>query len=328
MPSSPTNVNEVFLTWGDLFPSTGPTDPAFLKVLNSALVRIVDSGSWEGCVVGCAFNGSLGYITLPRRMNSVIGVDINGWPQAVFSQFHEYMEMGFGQVKAKSAGCGPLIDMGDGYCTQKDIADYGEFGTLKIVITNPADAGKNIRIFGKDLFGNPIYDASGVLGANIVTAYPTSASTSQVFKDISTDKANSGIVCLTPMLGYWKLYTTIAGVDIQIGQYEPGESIPNYHRYKTGTWDVTIPIACQCRLRAIKCVNPTDPVVPGNINAICYAMQAITDQQSRNYKQAQEAWASCFQCLNEEHKLERGKARYIAQYNPHGVGQQPVWSSH
>lgn len=327
MPSTQLTVQNVWDQWGFLVPSTGPTDPEFLNVLNPALVRLVDSGTWEGCIVGCVFNGSLGYITLPRHMQTIVGVDINGWPQAVFSQFHEYMEMGAGMVKASSAGIGPLFDMGDGYCTQKDIADYGTLGTLKVVITDPGDVGKKIRFFGKDADGKPIYDSNGKLGVELTTANPE-ASTTQVFSDISTDKANSGISVQTSMEGYWKLYVTIGGIDFQIGEYQPGENAPNYHRYKTGTWDVTMPIACLCRLRAVPVKYATDWVVPGNSNAIMFAIQAVNSQSASNYKEANEAWAMCFQVLNEEHKSRRGKARYIAQFNPHGPGQYPVWNSH
>jgi hypothetical protein len=326
MPSTQLTLQDLYDQWGALFPSTGPTDPAFLNVVNPAIRRLVDSGTWEGCIVNCAFNGSLGYITLPRNMSSIIGVDINGWPQAVFSQFQPYMELGPGQIKANQPGCGPLLDMGDGYCTTSNISDYGQLGTLKWVISNPADAGKNIRIFGKDIFGRPVYDASGELGVNIVTAYP-SVSTSLVFSDISTDKANSGIQVQTPLIGYSKLYTTIAGVDFLLAEYQPGESRPDYHRYQTGTWDVSIPIACQCRLRSIPVAYPTDWIVPGNSTAVMLAMQGITQLTSRNYKQSNESFAEAFQLLNEEHKKIRGKARYTAQFNPHGPGQFPTWNS-
>ena len=199
MPASRITVQNAFTVLGSMFRgATSPTDPTFLNNLNLTLEQIINSGSWVGCVVPVAFNGSLGYITLPPNMQSIVGVDVNGWPQAVFSQYQEFAELGIGQIKATTQGCGPMIDAGDGHPTKSDIADYGVWGTLKITIDSSADVGNIIRFYGKDELGNVIYDSNGVEGINVTTISP-SVTTTQKFSEIT------GINVTTPFKGYWHL---------------------------------------------------------------------------------------------------------------------------
>lgn len=321
MPASSINVQDVYDTLGSLFRWTSVNDANLYTSLNLAGEQIVNSGSWDGCVAPIVFSGAPGYITLPYWAQSVMGVDINGWPRAVFSQFQQYNEMGIGMVSITGNGYGPLIDDRDGHPTQRDIKDFGASGTLKATIINPTDAVVAIRLFGLDASGNEIYDSSGNRGITLTTVNP-SASTSQVFSEVT------GIELPARMNGYWKLFVTIGGIDHQIGEYNPNELRPNYHRYLTGTWDATVPIACLCRLRPINVYAPKDFVVPGNMNAIKFALQAINAEESRNYKSAQEGWAQCYGLLNAEHRSRRGKAAYSVNINPKGPGQWPVMNTH
>ncbi len=335
MPSSSTTLSALWNATGLLFPGfTGPTDAGFVRLVNLANEQIVNNGTWEGSVVWTVFNGSLGYIVLPYNMQSVIGFDVNGCPQMVFGQFHEYAEVGPGQFKDTMPGCGPMIDVSDGWPTQKLISSFAvapattASGTLTIGINNPADAGITIRIFGKNLANQPITDASGVTGITMVTAYPTVAS-SQVFMEVSSLQVQAPPT-IPPFKSPWQLYVNINGPQ-QIGYYQSFETNPQYHAYKTGTWDTNVPLACLCRLRPTPVFAATDRVVPSNLNAYKFALQAVQKEDTQTVEGqygAKLLWGDCYSLLNAEHRSRRGKAQYHVNLNPHGAGQRPVWNSH
>ena len=192
MASSQTNVAVLYQYYGSMFPAfTGPADPGFLAYVNLGLEQVINSGTWDGCVVWTIFNGSSGAIALPYNMQTIIGVDINGAPQSVFGQFAEYQEVGPGMAfTANRTGCGPLLDYGE-WPTQKLIPSFTPLnsttpasGTLTIGINNVADAGIVVRILGIDANGVEVTDATGARGIAMTTAYPKVTGT-QVFSDIS-----------------------------------------------------------------------------------------------------------------------------------------------
>ena len=335
MASSQTTLGLLWQFYGYLFPAfTGPTDPGFLRYVNLGLEQVINSGTWDGTVVWTVFNGSSGAIALPYNMQTIIGVDINGAPQTVFSQFADFQEVGVGApFTASVTGCGPLRDFGE-WPTQKIISLLAPCnsppatGTLTIGINNPADAGIIIRILGYDANGQTITDASGARGVTMTTAYPTVPS-SQVFSDISYIEVQTPTT-VPPFLSPWQLYLNYNG-QAQIGTYLPFETIPQYHIYKTGTWDTNVPIAVQCRLKYTQVWTPTDPIVPGNLNAWKFILQAVDKEMSgvtEGQFGSKMLWGSAFNLLNTEHRSRRGKAQYRLNINPQGAGQWPVPNCH
>jgi len=335
MPSSSTTVSALYNAVGLLFPAfTGPNDPRFLRLVNLANEQIVNNGTWDGNVVWTVFNGSQGYIVLPYNMQSVIGFDVNGCPQMVFGQFHEYAEVGPGQFKATMPGCGPMIDVADGWPTQKLISSFAvapattASGTITIAINNPADAGIILRFEGKNAAGQVITDAGGARGITMVTVFPTVTS-SQVFTEISSIQVQTPTT-IPPFKNPWQLYVNISGPQ-QIGSYLPFETNPQYHAYKTGTWNTNVPLACLCRLRPTPVFSENDRVVPDNLNAFKFALQAVDKEDTANTEGSYGSkllWQDCYALLNSEHRSKRGKAQYHVNLNPHGAGQRPVANSH
>lgn len=275
--------------------------PDFAGRLNQVIDRLSNMGMWKGLLkaslYGFGTNGR-GFITLERGDESIVGVDVGNAPRMVRSQFYEYSPSGFGFLPENRHGCGGLIDMGDGYVTQADISAAA---TLRLKLEDPADAGKTVRLFGKDQDGEEIFSATGHKGITLTTASPSSTTT-QVFTEITG-------IQFEFMNGYSTLWQVIDGVETQIGVYAPGETRPCYRRYKTGIIGDQTCIRVFCRRRFVPLVAPTDWVIPGNIGALKMGLQALTHEDAGRLEEAEGLWGKASQLLDQELATLRGSAQ-------------------
>lgn len=274
--------------------------PNFMPRLNLVLARYTSSGLWNG-VCNESFYGSgtggLGYITLSRYDESILGVDFCCRPQLVYNQFYQFNPIGIGYVPEDKKGCGSLYDMGDGFVTQRDITGTC---TLRLKLEDPADAGKTVRFYGKDEDGKEIYTSAGIKGSTLTTVSP-SADTTQLFTSLSG-------IQFPFFQGYVTLWQVILGVETQIGVYAPGETRPCYRRYKTGIIDDNVPIRLFCRQRFLPVVAPTDWVIPGNLGALKFGLLAIIHEDAGRLEEGRASWLEGERLLNEELSAIRGSA--------------------
>ncbi len=279
----------------------------FIPELNQVIERLNNYGIWKDACNNTVFQSvPSGIITLPRRSQSVVGATVYGIPTLTFSQFHAYQELGYAWLDPLQTGSYGLIDMGDDYCTQADFAT-GTSGTLKAVISSATDAAKVIRLYGRDASGNQIYDTTGVEGITLTTANP-SASTTQVFSSLT------GMQIAATFVGSWRLYSTIAGVDTQLGYYEPGETSPVYRRYKVGVLSGENTVRCLCKRRFIPVVAESDWVHPGSIGALKLGLQALNQETLDGMDKSDGLWARAIKTLDEELKNVRGSIKVNFPY--------------
>jgi len=283
---------------------TDPNDPQFLVYLNQACERLLYSGKWEGSIVKVIFAGSIGYITLPWQYLSALAANYFCAGVPIFSQFHQYIESGPGMFWENSTDDqnlwfwrGELIDQGDDYPTQLDII---EPGGLRLY-SNATDNGKTARIFGIQAeTGMPVYDNQGNEGEPLVLTFPfvqTVNRYSAIYgfqKDITKGKTDLWVI-------------PSSGVNYQISSYQPPETRPLYHRYRVGKTDK--PIRTLCQRRFIPLVAETDWVIPGNIGALKYALQALVYEDLNRNDDAKQQWDYSYVLLNQQTKATRGGAR-------------------
>lgn len=282
-------------------------DPLFLIYLNQACERLINSGKWAGTLVTVLFDSSDGYITLPREFLAILGAQVDDSPVLTYTQFHEYIVTGYGQIDETQGFDGVLTDMGDGYCVQTDIsADC----TLRVKINSSQDVGSIVRLFGKDEDGETIYDDDGIEGIELTLASP-SATTTQQFSVITGIQADA-------LVGRWTLWEVISGAETQIGSYQPGETRPMYRRYKTGV--STNAIRALCRRRFVPLTEESDWVIPGNLGALRQAIDAIHKEEVDADSDADAMWARAYRLLNEEAKAVSGGNQPQIVLDPFGTG--------
>lgn len=284
-----------------LYEGLASSPTAFVSELNEVLFRLMNSQLWEGCTEDVLFPLSDdGYIVLPRQYISVLGYSFNGFALPVWDQFHEYQPLGIGWQDVDEMCCAGLLDTGK-VVTQ---VEYDGTFTLRVKITSASDAGKTIRFYGKDQNGDRIYTTTtGIDGINFTTVSP-SADTTQQFTSVT------GIQCEPDLMGRWTLWAVVSGVETQIGEYEPGESIPAFRRYKIGIRDADDVIRCFCRRQFVRVTAETDWVFPGCLSAIKMGFKALQLENANKYDpaapNADDQWERAESELDKELGVLRG----------------------
>lgn len=238
-----------------------------------------------------------GHITIPRQFGRVYGVQEEKCAKPVFGQWLEFIEYGVGRQDPAEMCLDGLIDMGNHFVTQSDVWSNGQQvpGTLRIKITNSADAGKTVRFDGTSDGINRIFDSTGMLGESVTTVNPSvnSTKTYQTIDGIQTGLGAAGFVAP------WTLWKVISGVETQIGSYEPGEARPRYVRYKTRL--TTQRIRLFCRRRHVLLTSSTNWVYPDNMDAHEHGFNACMWRDKGDMKAEAEAWEAGKKVLKDEY---------------------------
>lgn len=288
---------------------SNPNTPLFLPALNEISQRIINSGQWKNMYGQVDYQQTTGYITLPRQWESIIGVTYVNNPGEVFSQMTEFMTSGPGYFDQTDINLRDIIDQGD-CCTQVFQTDGG---FPQFTISNPADAGVVVRVYGYYTDGSgPVYDSSGVEGFDVTLANPTVTTSVDMFVTQIVKPATTGYVTMN---------VVVNGTPTLLSIYQPSETNPIYRRYKVGTItprDDNKPVLrCKVKRRFVKMVAETDLVWPDNISALKFALIAWTleNQGAHELQNSELFWGKCYQVLNQGLKQNKGSIRPLLAFD-------------
>jgi len=214
---------------------------------------------------------------------------------------------------------GIVEDLGNGYPTTAAVPTTGS--TLQIVLTSSQDAGKTIRLFGVTTNDLQIFDSDGIAGLEVTLSYPTTT-VATVFNSVTGIQVQTNSDGSSAMIGGWTLNSIAPDTtSTQLGYYYPNETTPNYRRYRIGVTSnsntqVPFAVTVLVRRRFIPVFKETDWVIPGNIGALKFAMQAIDNESAKN--DAKDLWDQCFAILNQELHAVRGSVRPEMAYETLG----------
>lgn len=296
-----------------------PNEPAsqkFLTYINQARERIINSGKWKGMIFDANFDASLGYITLPRDAESLLGLHVNKGIYGIQSKWYEYIVGGGGKLPEDMPDIGSAIDLGEDFVTMEDPAAPSQ---ILFKTTNSADTGESIVIYGKDVNGNDIYDANGNLGETLSLAAPSgSVVTSAVFAKITS-------VLKPYTVGNVEIYAVTLPVDTLLSVYQPGETSPQYRRYRLKVYDANTVVTGRCKLRYFPLVAETEPLLPANIGALKMALMALTYEDANDPAASDGYWGRCYGLLNQQLKENRGAAKFVPnlKFFPSGITSIP-----
>lgn len=275
----------------------------FLGELNQVMARYWEMGIFDQMLHRYIYPtgpGDYGIIALPRECLSLVGINFGGSPNAIYNQVHQFQELGIGYMNPDEYSMRGVIDWGDGHPTSIPISSVSSTaGKLRFTIESALDAGKTVRLFGtSDTDKKERIYTSGVLGEQLTTVSPFN-DTVQSYTDVTGIQIQSGFV------GYSQLsYIDSSGTVTQIGEFEPGDTRPNFRWYVTGVSNSQVQTLC--RKRFITLVNETDWVEPANFGAIKMGFQALTQEDAAQQEAAETFWAQGRAMLERQLQSLRG----------------------
>lgn len=217
-------------------------DEKLFRWIGDAASLIVNKADLEGlkgyldiCSSGCCHNDSgrcntgcpSRCVTLPREVETVIGVNIEGRPALGFGQLFNFHQNGPGDCKNSCDWS--WMDMGANWPTYRDIVRPSQ---LVLYLQRPEDNGKEFIVYGYDNLGNKLQrQVNGVWieGYQLPTIYgvavpelgaPFIARITSIYKQKSE--------------GQIRLSTTddSGQTGILLGVYEGDETLPQFRRIK------------------------------------------------------------------------------------------------
>jgi hypothetical protein len=257
-----------------------------------------------------------GYITLPRRCESILGITVNKTPRIPYGRWYAYNPSGPGEVDI-TAYSGPDIvtDQGDGFATYKD-SSYSSFRVrVKVPNTSDRNTGNYVLVKGLDADGKTVYNSDGEEGIAISLTASENTSTQYFSTIISVTKP--------PTLGFLTLWAVdSSSSETQIGEYEPGETNIGYRRYNVVGCDSseTPTVRALCKRRFIPVVSETDEIVPSNMGALKLGLISLKYEDTNDLERSTEYFTKALSLLNAELREQRGSQFNTMRVSPHGFG--------
>ena len=276
--------------------------------INRFCERVLAEGKWIGTVVQAVIsayedaNGNK-FITLPRHLETCLRGGKNGYKtSAVQSEWYQYLPQGRGIRKTENEYRGPVQDMGEGFCTFRDI---GTASTLTLSSSETECAGSYIWIRGKDSNGDKIYstvDGERVEGIRLDLGDGTQTTT-ETFKEIyGVEK--------TPTTGI----VTLAAGATTLANYEAGERVISYRRYLVDkNWDSVQGIF---KRRYCWAISDNDPLFPDSLEAIKLGLMAINAEEKGDIERGQYYMDRAILLLNAELKEYNSGQEGVMQIAP------------
>lgn len=220
------------------------SDDKFLKWCSDVVTMTANKGDFEAfkgyldiCTTGCGSctetascnHGGCGRkcVSLPREVETVLAVNINGNPSLGFGQLFNFHLNGPGD---RWQSCNwSWQDLGQFYSTYRDLITPAK---LVAHLQTPEDNGKQLIVYGYDNAGNLLRRQEGGQWANgyrVPTIYgvalpdaeaPTIARITGVFKDLTAGTIRLGTIDDSGTTG------------VTLGIYEPDEQLPQFRRIK------------------------------------------------------------------------------------------------
>lgn len=294
----------------------GPDDALVPVRINEICERFFVSGRWKGMIVEVDLDASQGYLTLPRRCESILGITVQNAPKTLFSRWYSFVSGGPGQI-TNSDHCGPdvILDAGDNHPIYRD-PPYETFRLrVKVPSTSDRDTGNYVVLKGTDADGNNVHSLDGDEGLLMDLGASTNTTT-QYFSTVT------GV--LKPLTnGYITLWAVDAqDNETQIGEYEPGETNISYRRYRiVRSQDAQVPtVRALCKRRFVPVLSESDDIIPDNMGALKLGLISLKYEDTNDLERATEYFQRALSLLNAELKEARGGQFNTMRFSPHGFG--------
>lgn len=285
----------------------------FIDRLNLSLERLIKSGNWRGTKVNTVFNvfpdtNNRAVITLPRGLNTILaGVFLNtcssgnayGYPLPIRNGWYSFNQNGPGLIENSLYRWNGGLEAEEGWF--RTFRDWTTPLQLRFKFAATEANGGIINVRG--LFNNqPIYTGAGVNtieGENLTIAGATTLTTTNSFQE-------PPYALVKPVTyGRVSMYTWDGSTETLVAIYDPTETVPQWRRYlppACAQWTESDPgqFLCICKRSFVILANDNDEVIPGNLGALRFAIEALLKEDAQDFTRAEQMWEKAYDLLARE----------------------------
>lgn len=279
--------------------------------LNLARARLMKSGNWRDTKAKVIFNvypdaNNAAVVTLPKSLNTILaGVYLNsvtggscGYPLPVRNSWYAFSSGGPGYAGNSLYRWSVGFEPEEGWFTTFSDWTTAKFVRLKFATTETNPSQFYVR---GNLNGQPVYTGTGaamIEGEKLTYTGATVTSASQ-FDEPPYEfvkPATNGRV---------SMYTWDGTTETLVAIYDPTETVPQWRRYRVpgcSQWTEADPgqFLTICKRAYVPVTSDQDEVIPGNIGALTFGLDALLSEDARDYARAKQLWADAKELLTEE----------------------------
>ena len=286
------------------------TSQKFIDLLNEAERRLMQRGTWWGCVqdyhICTTANGCL---TWPRQVASIEAISVNDSPIKIRNGWFEYLESGYGAQSTCNSCEVQLLERGTAV-TFEDITSVSDT-FLQVYSVEVEDASARMLVQGYDENGNWITTIDN--GIPVDGEYI--AISQALTKSVNKFSAVTGVQKPVTAGEVYLQQTSVLAGDQVIGYYERDETNPEYRRSMIpglgnlpamtcgdGTSPLTVrrSVRVMVKLDHMDVSRDIDWFVIRNEAAFKLACQAIKFEDANQHRKAVGAWALAEDTLRKE----------------------------
>lgn len=236
-------------------------------------------------------------ITLPRDVEKVLAVQLDGYPAFARDKWFEFHINGPGQFTRIDSWKGAWDDRGYSALT----SSLGDPDMLTLTSTDPGDAGKGIRIFGYDDNDRELF--TGEERGIVLSVDGTTTDTIKQIVDISKDLSDGTFELK-------KQDTTL------VGFYYPDEIFPRYKRIRVPT---STTVTMIYRRKGYEIKRSTDYIPLDSRIALLSAMRSMKHRFNGDLQSAQGFEADAIRLASREQQNKQVEDAIGPQINNSGV---------
>jgi hypothetical protein len=274
--------------------SQGSSDPSVAAALNFVNERFITSGEWAGNRFQVSLVCNNNVLVVPVGVESVLGVCAidsygNGELVRVQGDFYSFNTDGLGYQNATYAGDTQVIRLGMTSPMSRGIVTPEAL--VFVAGGTESSNADGVRVKGLDADGNDIW-VGGQEGESWNPSV-SSHTSANVFSAVTSVHVND------PLVNPWKIVGATSG--IVYSQYLPWEIDPAYQMYRlVGQVPEVRTMLCLVKRGYVKLTDASQIMVPGNINAYRYGVQAYRFEVQDQLERAKVYWGMAFEALNQE----------------------------
>lgn len=278
----------------------------FKSLLNQAVRKLMNRGSWWGCVQKiqiCTYGNK---VVWPRFVGTVLALNYGGAASPVKNNWYDFLPMsrcdfGPGGIFPFLNGTfGPITTVDAGFSPVFNPINCGIPVYIQVYPGTRADIGKKTTIYGVDSYGQTVRtkDAGGIWveGETVVIAAPYSQ-TKTLWREVT--RIAKGI---TQGVARYYQFEPIGPQTYDLVWLEPGEKNPMYRsdRLPPGRTCCLKSIQALVKLEFIPVVADTDIVQISNLDALALMISAIRDSNAGDKDKARAGEVDAVRELNLE----------------------------